>query len=185
MLLNQLIIRSIWECIFPIVNKEKYLLFLLRSTTKKKKKKKTKWKNSNMYEYWQQQSSFQVEWSNWGSYGKTAHFSFKWAKPALLHSFYTVLPIFSLLPIAQFSATKVWLWIITRGPWWSYIAHLSKQICILTVEVSAKFTALNFTALHPPHHPPCLFLFNASRQLELNIERNISAKLYWNWSSGF
>ena len=32
----------------------------------------------------------------------------------------------------------------TRGPWWSYIAHLSKQICILTIEVSAKFTALWF-----------------------------------------
>ena len=32
----------------------------------------------------------------------------------------------------------------TRGPWWSYIAHLSKQICIFTVEVSAKFTALGF-----------------------------------------
>ena len=32
----------------------------------------------------------------------------------------------------------------TRGPWWSYIAHLSKQVCILNVEVSAKFTALRF-----------------------------------------
>ena len=32
----------------------------------------------------------------------------------------------------------------TRGPWWSYIAHLTKQICIFTVEVSAKFTALGF-----------------------------------------
>ena len=30
----------------------------------------------------------------------------------------------------------------TRGLWWSYTAHLSKQICILNVEVSAKFTAL-------------------------------------------
>ena len=41
----------------------------------------------------------------------------------------------------------------TRGPWWSYIAHLSKQLCKLTVEVSAKFTALrflyNFIALLP------------------------------------
>ena len=26
----------------------------------------------------------------------------------------------------------------------TYIAHLSKQLCILTVEVSAKFTALRF-----------------------------------------
>ena len=32
----------------------------------------------------------------------------------MLHSFYTVLPIFyfTILPIAQFSAAKVWLWII-------------------------------------------------------------------------
>ena len=77
------------ECIFPIVNKEKYLLFLLRSTTKI-----TKWKNSNVYEYWQQQAHFR---SN-GQFGAT-----------LLHSFYTVLPIFyfTMLPIAQFSATKV------------------------------------------------------------------------------
>ena len=28
--------------------------------------------------------------------------------------------------------------------WWSYIAHLSKQICILTIQVSAKLTALRF-----------------------------------------
>ena len=34
----------------------------------------------------------------------------------------------------------------TRGPWWSYIAHLSKQICILTIKVSATFTALRFLA---------------------------------------
>ena len=32
----------------------------------------------------------------------------------------------------------------TRGPWWTYIAHLSKQLCILTVEVSAKFNPLRF-----------------------------------------
>ena len=41
----------------------------------------------------------------------------------------------------------------TRGPWWSYIAHLSKQICILTVEHSAKFTDLRFMYkfyTHPP-----------------------------------
>ena len=49
---------------------------------------------------------------------------------------------------------------ITRGPWWSYIAHLSKQICIFTVEVSAKFTALGFlykfysTNPPPPRSPP-------------------------------
>ena len=64
-------------------------------------------------------SSFQVEWSNWGSYRKTAHFSFKWAKPTLRHSVYTVLPIFfffyfTMLPIAQFSAAKVWIWIIIK-----------------------------------------------------------------------
>ena len=36
------------------------------------------------------------------------------SKPTLLHSFYTVRPIFyfTMLPIAQFSAAKVWLWII-------------------------------------------------------------------------
>ena len=37
----------------------------------------------------------------------------------------------------------------------------------ITVEVSAKFTALNFIALHPPPptsppQQPCFFLFNAS-----------------------
>ena len=50
----------------------------------------------------------------------------------------------------------------TRGPWWSYIAHLTKQICIFTVEVSAKFTALGFLyklygtnhPQPPPPHPP-------------------------------
>ena len=55
----------------------------------------------------------------------------------------------------------------TRGPWWSYIAHLTKQICIFTVEVSAKFSALGFlyklySTNHPhppPPHPwPCFFL---------------------------
>ena len=54
----------------------------------------------------------------------------------------------------------------TRGPWWSYITHLTKQICIFTVEVSAKFTALGFlyklySTNHPhspPPHPwPCFF----------------------------
>ena len=64
-------------------------------------------------------SSFQVEWSNWDSYGKTAHFAFKWAKPTLLHSFYTVLPIFyfTMLPTAQFSAAKVWILIKKSGGW--------------------------------------------------------------------
>ena len=38
----------------------------------------------------------------------------------------------------------------------------------ISVEVSAKFTALNFIALHPPQLP-CFFLFNASWQL--NLER--------------
>ena len=46
----------------------------------------------------------------------------------------------------------------TRGPWWSYIAHLTKQICIFTVEVSAKFTALGFLyklySTNHPHPPP-------------------------------
>ena len=72
----------------------------------RRKKKKTKWKNSNVYEYWQQQAHFRSNGQN----GKTAHFSFKWAKPTLLHSFYTVLPnfYFTMLPIAQFSAAKVY-----------------------------------------------------------------------------
>ena len=46
----------------------------------------------------------------------------------------------------------------TRGPRWSYIAHLTKQICIFTVEVSAKFTALGFLyklySTNHPHPPP-------------------------------
>ena len=84
---------------------------------------------------------------------------------------------------------------ITRGSWWSYIAHLTKQICIFTVEVSAKFTALGFLyKLHstnhphppPPHPRPCFFtnLDNLNWFLKEGHQRNISAKLYWNWSSG-
>ena len=67
----------------------------------------------------------------------------------------------------------------TRGPWWSYIAHLTKQICIFTVEVSAKFTALGFlyklySTNHPhppppPHPRPCFFY--KSWRLELNLKR--------------
>ena len=83
----------------------------------------------------------------------------------------------------------------TRGPWWSYIAHLTKQICIFTVEVSAKFTALGFlyklySTNHPhppPPHPwPCFFtnLDDLNWILKEGHQRNISAKLYWNWSSG-
>ena len=47
----------------------------------------------------------------------------------------------------------------TRGPWWSYITHLSKQLCILTVEVSAKFTALRFLFkfYSPAPQRPCFF----------------------------
>ena len=61
--------------------------------------------------------------------------------------------------------------ILTRGPWWSYIAHLSKQLCILTVEVSAKFTALRFLYIFysPAPQRPCFF--HASWWLELNTER--------------
>ena len=66
-------------------------------------------------------------------------------------------------------------WIKTRGPWWFYIAHLSKQICILTVEVSAKFTALRFLYkfYSPAPHPHLSghVFFNASWRLELNLER--------------
>ena len=59
----------------------------------------------------------------------------------------------------------------TRGPWWSYIAHLSKQLCKLTVEVSAKLTALRFLYkfYSPTPQRPCFF--HASWWLELNLER--------------
>ena len=58
-----------------------------------------------------------------------------------------------------------------RGPWWSYIAHLSKQLCILTVEVSAKSTALKFLYkfYNPAPQWPCFF--HPSWWLELNSER--------------
>ena len=48
---------------------------------------------------------------------------------------------------------------VTRGPWWSYIAHLSKQLSTLTVEVSAKFTALRFLYKFYSLAPqwPCFF----------------------------
>ena len=67
----------------------------------------------------------------------------------------------------------------TRGPWWSYIAHLTKQICIFTVEVSAKFTALGFlyklySTNHPnptAPHPPATFFFYKSWQIELNLKK--------------
>ena len=82
----------------------------------------------------------------------------------------------ALLQLANFTLVPMLLLIqkyITRGPWWFYIAHLSKQICILILVL--KFTALNFIALHP-HPPPTphsshvfFFLFNASWQL--NLER--------------
>ena len=48
----------------------------------------------------------------------------------------------------------------TRGPWWSYIAHMSKQLCILTTKVSAKFTALRFLYkfyYSPAPQWPCFF----------------------------
>ena len=51
----------------------------------------------------------------------------------------------------------------TRGPWWSYIAHLSKQICILTVKDSAKLTALRFMykfySPAPTHPTQAIFFF--------------------------
>ena len=63
---------------------------------------------------------------------------------------------------------KIW----TRGPWWSYIAHLSKQVCILTVEDSAKFTALRFMyKFYRPaptkHQAMFFFLLNTSWRLNL------------------
>ena len=59
----------------------------------------------------------------------------------------------------------------TRGPWWSYIAHLSKQLCKLTVEVSANFTALRFLYKFYSPTPERLCFFHASWLLELNLER--------------
>ena len=122
-------------------------------------------------------SSFKVECSNWGSYRKTTHFSFKWAKPTLLHSFYTVLPIFlfhyvtnstvlcckSVTLIINNNKNKRTMMVIYSSP--------AKQLCIL-VEVSAKFTALRFLYKFycPAPQRPCFF-FHASWWLELNIER--------------
>ena len=108
------------------------------------------------------------------------------------------LPAFSILAV-KFAEYKMCDFLDgflkTRGPWWSYIAHLTKQICIFTVEVPAKFTALGFlyklySTNHPhppPPHPwPCYFtnLDNLNWILKEGHQRNISAKLYWNWSSG-
>ena len=83
--------------------------------------------------------------------------------------------------ILQFLANFV---LKTRGPWWSYIAHLTKQICIFTVEVSAKYTALGFlyklcstNHLHPPppHPRPCFFTYldNLNWILKEGHQRNI------------
>ena len=63
----------------------------------------------------------------------------------------------------------------------------------ITVEGSAKFTALNFIALQPPpprtpHSSHVFFFFlthHDNKILKEGHQRNISAKLYWNWSSGF
>ena len=74
-----------------------------------------------------------------------------WTKPTLLHSFYTVLPIFdfTMLPTAQFSAAKVWLWIIknsggeiviynpTKNP-----IKLEENRCSPTVKCLVKSTTL-------------------------------------------
>ena len=65
----------------------------------------------------------------------------------------------------------------------------------LLLEVSAKFTALGFfyklySTNHPhpppPHPRPCFFtnLDDLNWILKEGHQRNISAKLYWNWSSG-
>ena len=78
----------------------------------------------------------------------------------------------------------------TRGPWWSYIAHLSKQLCILTAEVSAKFTALRFLYkfYSPAPQRPCfLFMHHDGLNwiLKEDHQRNNFPKIYWNWSSGY
>ena len=106
-------------------------------------------------------------------------------------------PTAHTLPKQKQKNTQFWKWpqTKTRGPWWSYIAHLTKQICIFNVEVSAKFTALGFlyklySTNHPhptpPHPRPCFFtnLDDLNWILKEGHQRNISAKLYWNWSSG-
>ena len=77
----------------------------------------------------------------------------------------------------------------TRGPWWFYIAHLSKQLCKLTFEVSAKFTALwflyKFNSLLPSGHVFFMHHDGLKWILKEGHQTNNSAKLHWNWSSGF
>ena len=71
----------------------------------------------------------------------------------------------------------------TKGPWWSYIAHLSKQICIFTVEVSAKFTGVLYkfysTNIPPPlaapSHPAHVFLTHLDDLNWILKEGHISA----------
>ena len=76
----------------------------------------------------------------------------------------------------------------TRGPWWSYIAHLSKQLCTLTVEDSAKFTALRFLykfyspALQRPFFFSCIMM--AWTESWKRITKGTILP-YWNRSSGF
>ena len=142
--------------------------------------------------------------------------------------------------VSKFHLLQVLCWqkIITRGAWWSYITHLSKQICTLTIEVSAKFTALRVLytfqvqewhdgpikwssyaiygkqsliffylifkfsidvgKICPPTSPPpppppnnhpyeghvFWHVMMAWTILVEGHQRNSSAKLHWNWSSG-
>ena len=81
------------------------------------------------------------------------------------------------------------LWIDkTRGPWWSYIAHLSKQLCTLTVEVSAKFIALRFLYkfYSPAPQRPCFFscIMMAWTESWKRITKGTILP-YWNRSSSF
>ena len=53
-----------------------------------------------------------------------------------------------------------------------HIAHLSKQLCILTVDISAEFTALRFLYKFYSLAPQTAhFFFHASLWLELNLDR--------------
>ena len=81
--------------------------------------KKTKWKNSNVYEYWQQQAYFRLNGQIGAPTGKLLISLLNEQNPHCLHSFYTVLPIFyfTVLPTAQFSTAKVWLWKIIIKKW--------------------------------------------------------------------
>ena len=85
---------------------------------------KTKWKNSNVYEYWQQQTHFRSNGQIGASTGKLLISFLNEQNPhCYIHStqyfpfFFFVFFFFFyfiVLPIAQRSVAKVWLWIIIK-----------------------------------------------------------------------